>query len=91
MPDSGIHLAGILRLVGATDVQIDVLPVVLRSLAAFQVLRDVDALLGYLTMTRRISADRASSFRADLVSRDQGGSFLATSVMYVVTARKDTH
>jgi hypothetical protein len=39
-------------------------------------------------MRRQVEADRAAAFVADLEARDREGSFLATSIIYVVSGRK---
>ena len=87
-PESGIHLPGLLRAAGAVDIHVEVRPLVITSLATFRAMRSPDAVLKYLVMRHRAEADRAAAFLADLEARDQEGSFLATSIIYVVSGRK---
>jgi SAM-dependent methyltransferase len=87
-PESGIHLPGLLRAAGAVDIHVEVRPLVITSLAAFRAMRNPDGVLKYLVMRHQVEADRAAAFLADLEARDREGSFLATSIIYVVSGRK---
>jgi len=87
-PESGIHLPGLLRAAGAVDIQVDVRPLVITSLATFRAMRSPDAVLTYLVQRHQVEADRAAAFLADLETRDREGAFIATSIMYVVSGRK---
>ena len=87
-PESGIHLQGLLRAGGAVDIQVELHPIVVTSLAAFRAMRNPDAVRAYLVRRHQVEADRAADFVADLEARDREGSFLATSIIYVVSGRK---
>lgn len=87
-PESGIHLPGLLRAAGAVDIHVGVRPLVITSLATFRAMRSPDAVLAYLVRRGQVEADRAAAFIADLEARDREGSFLATSIIYVVSGRK---
>jgi hypothetical protein len=89
-PESGIHLPGLLRAGGAVDIHVELHPLVITSLAAYRTMRNPDAVLTYLVQRRQVGADRAAAFIADLEARDREGSFLATSIIYVVSGRKAT-
>lgn len=51
-------------------------------------MRSPDAVLTYLVRRGQVEADHAAAFLADLEARDREGSFLATSLIYVVSGRK---
>jgi ubiquinone/menaquinone biosynthesis C-methylase UbiE len=87
-PESGLHLAELLRSAGAVEIRVEVRPIVVTSLATFRAMRNPDGILTYLVMRRQVEADRAAAFLADLEARDREGAFLATSIMYVVSGRK---
>jgi SAM-dependent methyltransferase len=87
-PESGIHLPGLLRAAGAVDIHVGVRPLVITSLATYRAMRSPDAVLKYLVMRHQVEADRAAAFIADVEARDRDGSFLATSIIYVVSGRK---
>ena len=87
-PESGIHLPGLLRAAGAVDIHVEVRPLVITSLATYRAMRSPDGVLAYLVRRGQVEADRAAAFIADLETRDREGSFLATSIVYVVSGRK---
>jgi ubiquinone/menaquinone biosynthesis C-methylase UbiE len=87
-PESGIHLPGLLRAAGAVEIHVEVRPMIVTSLATFRAMRSPDAVLTYLVQRHQVEADRAAAFVADLEARDREGSFLATSIVYVVSGRK---
>jgi SAM-dependent methyltransferase len=86
--ESGIHLPGLLRSVGAVELHVDVRPVVVTSLATYRAMRNPDGVLAYLVMRHQVEADRAAAFLADLEARDRDGAFLSTTIMYVASGRK---
>ena len=87
-PESGIQLPGLLRAAGAVDIHVEVRPLVITSLATYRAMRSPDGVLAYLVRRGQVEADRAAAFIADLETRDREGSFLATSIVYVVSGRK---
>lgn len=87
-PESGIHLSGLLRAAGAVDIHVEVCPLVITSLATYRAMRSPDGVLAYLVRRHQVDEDRTAAFIADLEARDREGSFLATSLIYIVTGRK---
>ena len=87
-PESGLRLPGLIRSAGATGVEIDIWPLTITRLAAFQATHDVVRELDGLVTSGQVEPKRAAAYLADLEARDRAGAFLATIISYAVTAVK---
>ena len=87
-PESGLRLAGLIRSAGGTGVEIDIWPLTITRLAAFQATHDVARELDGLVTSGELEPARAAAYLADLEARDRAGAFLATIISYAVTAVK---
>ena len=87
-PDAGLHLHALLHRAGAVDVTVEVRPLRIRDLAAFDTLQELGRTLDALVTAGSVEPARAAAFRADLEARDRDGTFLATIIAYCATGRK---
>jgi SAM-dependent methyltransferase len=84
-PESGLLAGGLLRDAGAVDVEVDISPVVMRSLADWWTMLGMHGSLEDLVERGELSEERAAAFWADLERRDRDGVFLVAGLAYVTT------
>ena len=86
-PESGLLAGGLLGDAGAVDVEVDISPVVIRSLADWWTMLGMQGALEDLVERGELSEERAAAFWADLERRDRDGVFLVAGLAYVTTVR----
>lgn len=86
-PESGLLAGGLLRDAGAVDVEVDISPVVMRTLADWWTMLGREGSLEDLIESGELPEERASAFWSDLQRRDRDGVFLVAGLAYVATVR----
>lgn len=87
-PDVGLFLHELLTEAGLGDVAVVARAGTFRDLAVFDTIQQLGQSLAEMVAARPVSASRAQALHDDLLSRDRGGSFLATMIAYIATGQK---
>jgi SAM-dependent methyltransferase len=85
--ESGLLAGALLRDAGAVKVDIEVSPVVIRTLADWFQMLGMEGAIDELVEQSELTEARARDFFEDLVERDRDGVFLVVGLTYVTTAR----
>jgi ubiquinone/menaquinone biosynthesis C-methylase UbiE len=86
-PWMGRQLPGLLADTGVQDIRIDVLPVVLTSLASAEAVIGLAKVAGAAGAAGVLPADQAEAWHRDLVSRDAAGDLLTLGAIVVASGR----
>jgi SAM-dependent methyltransferase len=87
-PESGIMNGGLLRDIGAIEVEMTAIPVVIDVVAAWFQALALEGWIDGLIRDGQCTPDRAEAFFDDLRERERTGVFSAVGVSYINTARK---
>lgn len=87
-PEAGSLNSGLLSQAGATEIDVTLVPIRLSSVSMWFTTLALEGWMEELIATGRATTARAAAFFTDLADRERSGIFLATSLAYIVTARR---